>query len=137
MYCDFQLAYCPILHIVSLAFRDNVFRNENLTPDIFWKLRVPERLGDLPINWKEDMLGVPVLRRMRVTPAGVNVDPRWPMILVSGNSALEHTEEDLGFKNALTHYNFRGWVANEVNRDYPVQAPHRTIQTDHGSVEGR
>lgn len=36
MHCDYQQAYCPITHIVALAFRDNAFENERLTPELVW-----------------------------------------------------------------------------------------------------
>jgi hypothetical protein len=32
MHEDFQLAYCLIVHITSLAFADNAFENARLTP---------------------------------------------------------------------------------------------------------
>ena len=116
MHSDYQLAYCPVLQIVTYAFRDRAFRNDGLTPEMFWRLRVPKRLFDLPIHWKDEMLDVPVLRRMRVTPTGMEVDPWLPMTYVSSNAALKHAGEGLGFKDPLTYYHFRRWVANDVNR---------------------
>src|SRR5205809_454592 len=56
MHCDYQLAYCPLTYIVALAFRDNAFENERLTPEIFWQLRIPKRLHVLPIKWKKSKL---------------------------------------------------------------------------------
>jgi hypothetical protein len=116
MHCDYQLTYCPILHIVTMAFRDNAFENERLTPDLVWKLRVPKRLPSLPLRWKKNKLKLPVLRRMKQTPHGVEVDPTLPMTYDSSNLALKHIGEGLGYEDPPDHYNFRRWAANEVNR---------------------
>lgn len=116
MHCDYQLMFCPILLIVTIAFRDSAFENERLMPDLIWKLRVSKRLTSLLLRWKKDKLKLPVLRRMKQTPYGVKVDPTLPMTYDSSNLALRHIREGLGYKDPLDHYNFRRWAANEVNR---------------------
>ncbi|KAL5338248.1 hypothetical protein BJX70DRAFT_388776 [Aspergillus crustosus] len=40
MHGDYQLAYCPINQIMSLAFRDEAFLNTALTPELIWRLRL-------------------------------------------------------------------------------------------------
>ena len=115
MHCDYQPTFCPIPHIVTMAFRDNALENERLTSDLIWKLRVSKRLTSLPLRWK-DKLKLPVLRRMKQTPYGVKVDPTLPMTYDSSNLALKHIREGLGYEDPLDHYNFRRWAANEVNR---------------------
>jgi hypothetical protein len=52
MHCDYQLAYWPITYIVALAFRDNAFENERLTPELVCSLRVPKRLHVLPLKFQ-------------------------------------------------------------------------------------
>jgi hypothetical protein len=52
MHEDYQLAYCPIVHITSLAFVDDAFENARLTPELLHKLRVPGRLHVLPCHSK-------------------------------------------------------------------------------------
>jgi len=59
MHCDYQLAYCPITYILTLAHADRAFKNDRLTPEYILQLRVPERLRTLSIPWKDEMLGVP------------------------------------------------------------------------------
>ncbi|KAF1813182.1 hypothetical protein P152DRAFT_308236 [Eremomyces bilateralis CBS 781.70] len=107
MHCDYLLTYCPILHIVAMAFRDGAFENERLTPELFWRLRVPKRLPSLPLRWKKDKLKFPVLRRMKQAPYGYEVDQFLPMKYDSSNSALKHIGEGLGYEDLPTHYNFR------------------------------
>jgi hypothetical protein len=48
MHEAYQLAYCPIAHITSLAFADGAFESARLTPEFLHKLRVPARLHVLP-----------------------------------------------------------------------------------------
>lgn len=68
MHGDYQLAYCPINQIISLAFRDEAFLNTTLTPELIWRLRVPKRLPSLPLRWKPEKLNTPLLRRLDRTP---------------------------------------------------------------------
>jgi len=55
MHEDYQLAYCPLAHITSLAFADDAFENARLTPELLHKLRVPGRLHVLPAQIVESL----------------------------------------------------------------------------------
>lgn len=50
MHGDYQLAYCLINQIVSLAFRDGAFLNTALTPELIWRLQVPKRSQSLDLR---------------------------------------------------------------------------------------
>jgi hypothetical protein len=117
MHGDYQLAYCPIARIVSLAFRDDAFKNE-LTPELLWRIKVPKRTRALPLRWKKDKLNLPLLRRVVRTQYGYGVYPTLPMTYDSSRLALKDLGEDGGFEDNLGHYNFRRWTANEANRKY-------------------
>ncbi|KAN0077373.1 Protein of unknown function (DUF3435) domain containing protein [Elaphomyces granulatus] len=78
MHGDYQLVYCPITYIVSLAFRDEAFENDALTPESIWRLKVPKRNRALPLRWKE-VVDRPLLRRFVRTPYGYEVHPTLPM----------------------------------------------------------
>ena len=69
MHGDYQVAYCPITQIISLAFRDEAFLNTALTPELIWRLRVPKRSQSLPVRWKQEKLNLPLLRRVEQTPS--------------------------------------------------------------------
>lgn len=101
-----------------MAFRDDAFQNVRLTPELVWRFKVPKRLANLPLKWKKDKLRQPLLRRMKQTPNGYEIDPLLPMTYDSSNMGLKHIGEGLGYENLPTHYNFRRWAANEVNREY-------------------
>jgi hypothetical protein len=60
MHEDYQLAYCLIAHITSLAFADNAFESTRLTPKFLRKLRVPARLHVLPLHFKKSMWNTPI-----------------------------------------------------------------------------
>ena len=62
-----------------MAFRDEAFENERLTPELVWRLRVPKRLQSLPLRWEINKLKLPVLRRMEQTASGFMVDSSLPM----------------------------------------------------------
>ena len=117
MHGDYQLAYCPIAQVVSLAFRDDAFENE-LTPELIWRIKVPKRTRALPLRWKKDKLNLPLLRRVVRTQYGYRVHPTLPMTYDSSRLALKDLGEDGGFEDNLGHYNFRRWTANEANCKY-------------------
>ncbi|KAI9045815.1 uncharacterized protein KD926_007118 [Aspergillus affinis] len=68
MHGDYQLAYCPIAQIVSLAFRDDAFENE-LTPELIWRIKVPKHLGE--DGGFEDNLGHYNFRRWTANEANL------------------------------------------------------------------
>jgi Protein of unknown function (DUF3435) len=110
---DYKLAYCPIIQIVSLAFRDNAFENDRLTPEIFWKMRVT-RKESITLKWKSEVLDQPVLRRMTQDETSNKVDKNLPMTYSVGSAANTALCQDAGFPD-MTFYADRRWVGNEAN----------------------
>ena len=123
MYCEYQLAYCPITYILALAHADRAFKNERLTPEYILRLCVPERLHTLSIPWKEDMLQVPLLRHVENTPYGMRVHPEKPMTYDTSNTLLKKLGRDASYDIPIDHYAFRRWTANEVNRETSLPIP--------------
>ena|SRR2546423_6825325 len=116
MHEDYQLAYCVITYILALAFFDRAFENERLTPELIFRLRVPDRLHTLPIRWKKDMLTKPLLRHIEQTPYGMRVHPTEPMRYSTSDRAMKRLGNDAGYPDPITHYAFRRWTANAANR---------------------
>jgi hypothetical protein len=114
-----------------MAFRDEAFENERLTPELVWRLRVPKRLPSLTLRWKAKKLKLPVLRRVEQTASGFEVHQHLPMTYDSSDMALKHIGEGLGYENPPTHYNFRRWAANEVNREFPYPASALSVTPRH------
>ena len=123
MHGDYQLAYCPINQIISLAFRDDAFENTELTPELIWRLRVPKRRPSLPLRWKPEKLDTPLLRRLDRTPYGYELHKSLPMTYDSSRQALRELGRDARFEDDIGHYNYRRWTANEVNRTFPTNGP--------------
>jgi Protein of unknown function (DUF3435) len=116
MHCDYQLAYCPILQIITYAFRDKAFANTALTPEIIWRLRVPGHVSSLPLQWKAEVLDTPLLRHVKQTEYGLELDDSLPMAYASSREALRELGRDAKFEDDVGHYNYRRWTANEANR---------------------
>lgn len=116
MHGDYQLAYCPIIQIVSYAFRDGAFLNTALSPETIWRLRVPKRSSSLPLRWKPEILDTPLLRHVERTEYGYELHKSLPMTYDSSRQALRELGRDAKFEDDMGHYNYRRWTANEVNR---------------------
>lgn len=105
MHGDYQLAYCPIAQIMSLAFCDDAFENE-LTPDLIWRITVPKHTRALLLRWKEDKLDIPLLRHVVRTLYDYKVHPTLPITYDLSQLALKDLGEDGVFEDNLGHYNF-------------------------------
>ncbi len=116
MHEDYQLAYCPLAHITSLAFADDAFENTRLTPELLHKLRVPGRLHVLPLQFKKSMWDTPVCRKPVQTTSGVYTHPTQPMGYRTASDALKQLGELAGYRHPIHYYCFRRWVANAANR---------------------
>lgn len=116
MHCDYQSAYCPIQQIVSYAFRDKAFANTALTPELIWRLRVPDHLPSLPLQWKPEVLRTPLLRQVYRTEYGLELHPSLPMSYAATREGMRELGRDAKFEGDLTLYIHRRWTANEVNR---------------------
>ncbi|OJJ62706.1 hypothetical protein ASPSYDRAFT_65810 [Aspergillus sydowii CBS 593.65] len=127
MHGDYQLAYCPINQIVSLAFRDGAFLNTALTPELIWRLRVPKRSQSLPLRWKPEKLDTPLLRRLERTTYGYELHKSLSMTYDSSRQALQELGRDARFEDDIGHYNYCRWTANEVNRNFTSQERQRVL----------
>jgi hypothetical protein len=103
IHCDSQLAYCPITYIVALAFCDNAFENDRLTPELIWRITVLKRLHVLPLRWKKTKLKTPLLRGAEQTLYDVDVHPSFLMKYDSSNATLKGLGEGAGFRNPVVH----------------------------------
>lgn len=126
MHEDDQLAFCPITHILALAFADNAIESEEevLTPDFFWKLRVPYPLPVLRIRWKQEKQNTPLFQHIgRDAPP----DSKKPMSYESAHFSLQRLGKTAGFRHPIKSYCFRRWVANETNGKHRALSPYCLI----------
>ncbi|KAF5015788.1 hypothetical protein F66182_12752, partial [Fusarium sp. NRRL 66182] len=122
-----ELAYCPILQIISYAFRDKAFANTTLTPELIWQLQVPDYRTSLPLYWKPEVLDTPLLRHVHSTEYGLELHQSLPMAYTSSREALRELGRDAKFEDDIGHYNYRRWTANEVNRHFTSQERQRVL----------
>ncbi|KAI9789020.1 MAG: hypothetical protein M1835_001936 [Candelina submexicana] len=115
MHEDTQLAYCPIAHILALAFADDALESSLLTPEYICQLKVPKRLSSLPLRWKKSHLDIPLFRHTIQTEYGVRIHPTLPMKYDTSNSSLRQLGETAGYRYPIKSYCFRRWTANEAN----------------------
>ncbi|RHZ51562.1 uncharacterized protein CDV56_106148 [Aspergillus thermomutatus] len=104
MHGDYQLAYCPINQIISLAFRDGAFLNTDLTPELIWRLRVPKRRQSLDLRWKPEILDT-LLRRLERTSYGYELHKSLPMTYDSSRQALQALTSIKGTKQKEYFHN--------------------------------
>ncbi|KAL2861060.1 uncharacterized protein BJX67DRAFT_391634 [Aspergillus lucknowensis] len=127
MHGDYQLAYCPINQIISLAFRDGAFLNAALTLELIWQLQVPKRSPSLPLRWKPEKLDTPLLRCLERTLYGYELHKSLPMTYDSSRQALKELGQGARFGDDINHYNYCRWTANEVNRNFTSQERQRVL----------
>jgi Protein of unknown function (DUF3435) len=128
MHEDYQLAYCPIVHVTSLAFANDAFEHARLTPEFLYKLRVPRRLHVLPLQFKKSMWSIPIFRSTVKTVSDISTHPTWPMLYRTANDALKRLGETAGYRHPIHYYCFRRWVVNEANRkskSTPLSRPYQ------------
>ncbi|KAN0069176.1 Protein of unknown function (DUF3435) domain containing protein [Elaphomyces granulatus] len=111
LYGDYQVTY------------PNPDRPNYLTPNLIWRLQVSQ---SLPLQWKQEKLSLPLLRRVEQTPYGFEVHKSLPMTYDSSRQALKDLGRDAGFEDDLGHYNYRHWAANEA-RNFTSQERKRVL----------
>ena len=107
MHEDYQLAYCPLAHITSLAFADDAFEVTRLTPGFLQKLRVPGRLHVLLLRFKKSKSNTPIFRGTVNTKSGVYTHPTCTMSYLVVNESLKRLGELAGYRYPIHYYCFR------------------------------
>ena len=122
-----MLILCPITVIVSLALRDKAFDAPSLTSAR--RVFNVKNLGPVhctPLRWKEEMLKVPVFRRVDDGPppptsdhtdtdTDIDTDMVDPFPYWALRDTLMQQTLDAGLEQALGPRAWRRWTANEVN----------------------
>ena len=108
--------FCVITHIVSIAFDDEAFGAPGLTsPEILFQLQARHSKGCQPISWKEDMLDVPIFRRVCATKDGVKTSPDKVLPYNVFQGWIKRLGEALGYLQTLTTYCLRRALGNAIN----------------------
>ena len=108
--------FCVITHIISIAFDDEAFGAPGLTsPEILFQLQARHSKGCQPISWKEDMLDVPIFRRVYATKDGIKTSPDKALPYNVFQGWIKRLGEALGYLQTLTTYCLRRALGNAIN----------------------
>ena len=118
---DDNLAFCAILHVLSLAFADGAFLSEWIrTPEDFQTFKVPSYLEAVPIEWKQDWLDKPILRRSWKTGQGWVTSPDLPLQADWLNHETLELGRHVGFKEPFRPYVGRRGAGEAINKTATV-----------------
>lgn len=113
---DDNLALCPILNFLALAFTDDAFDSGQiqLVEDIFW-VYVPLYCKSLKIQWKPQRLDVPVFCRADCMLFGACSSPDCVLQYNAFNQLCQQLGCYAGLEDPLTPYCIRRGTAGAVD----------------------
>lgn len=118
--------FCPITHLISLAIADEAFKAPSLkTVERVFKHKVWGPVACTPLNWKQEMLKIPIFRQDETTVDGVVTSPTLALTYSQFRDSLIRLRRAVGFLLTLTCYCFRCGTANIVDREFPVNFSYR------------
>ena len=102
---DDNLALCPVLQFLALAFADDAFEAPNLkSPEHIFQLKVEHPRESLQLRWKDSMLETPIFRRAVRTPSGIRTSINKALTYDSFYTYLKRLGRSTGFPQILTSY---------------------------------
>ncbi|EGP82385.1 uncharacterized protein MYCGRDRAFT_11476, partial [Zymoseptoria tritici IPO323] len=119
---DDNLAFCPILHVLALAFADKAFSSPWLQePKDIYTFHVDGDRGlqGLPLEWKRDMLDMPVLRR--------STDSRAALKYHEARDANVRLGKAVGYKDPFQFYQGRRGAGEALNARTTVAVRNRAM----------
>jgi hypothetical protein len=108
--------FCPITHMLALAFADNAFEAPSLksAKDIF-KLKIRRPFNSVQLMWKESMLKTPIFRQAVRCADGFQTSPRKALCYSTFDYYLERLGCVTGFEEKLSGYCVRRGTGNVVD----------------------
>jgi len=115
---DDNLALCPVLHFLALAFSDNAFKAPDLDcPEAIYQMKVPEPRQAIELEWDGEILNKCIFRRAEKGVSGMKISDRvLPYYSISKH--FRKAGQDAGFRENLTPYAIRRATGNAVNSIY-------------------
>ena len=107
--------FCIISHIVSLACNDKAFRFPDTTPRMVLTLGVRPGLNCQPIQWRDEMLDVPIFRLLGSSDQRTGRKPDGPLPYGLYHGWVKRLGEETGFVQVLTTYCLRRAAGNAIN----------------------
>jgi len=100
---------------VSLACNDKAFRFPDTTPRIVLTLGVRPGLNCQPIQWRDEMLDVPIFHLVGSLDQGTGRKPKGPLPYGLYHGWVKRLGEETGFVQVLTTYCLRRATGNAIN----------------------
>ncbi|KAF1349750.1 hypothetical protein BDV97DRAFT_295949 [Delphinella strobiligena] len=114
---DDNLAFCPILHVLALAFADRAFKSDWLSsPCDLDSIQVPEFLMSVPLEWKDEMKEIPLLRKSCRTSYGVECSPNAGLPYAIANMHTIRLGQSAGFKQSFNLYSLRRGAGEAIDK---------------------
>jgi len=113
---DDNLAFCPILHVLALAFADHAFKSDWLrSPCDIERINVPEFLMSVPLEWKDEMQAIPLLRNSCRSSYGTECSPNAGLPYVIANMHTVRLGKSAGFKENFNLYSLRRGAGEAID----------------------
>ncbi len=114
------LMFCPVLHMLALAFADNAFASDEIqsAQDIY-NLTIPDFKESIHLKWKSEWMCRPIFRRACSTIDGPVTSLIKALPHASYASYLSALALGAGFRASLTAYAFRRGAAQVINSEFP------------------
>lgn len=111
-----NLLLCPIAHFLALAFADRAFEASSLQEATnILRVQVPQHKKSLTIQWRQEILDIPVLRQSVRTEGGFRTSQHEPLSAAASGRYLRRLGEATGFEHPLSHYAVRRGTGNAVD----------------------
>ncbi len=107
---DDNLAFCPVLHVLSLAFADQAFRSRWIRKpaDLFsFDIQEERGLQAIPLEWKDDILATPLFRKGERAVSWYQTSATSGWTYHDARNAIVRLGKGAGLKNPLAMYDGR------------------------------
>ncbi|KAL9130762.1 MAG: hypothetical protein Q9175_006943 [Cornicularia normoerica] len=132
-FLDNNPIFYVISHIVGLACNDKAFRFLEITPRMVLTLGVRPRLNCPPIQWRDEILDVPIFRLLSSSKQGEDEKPDEPLPYSLYHGWVRRLGEETGFMQVLNTYCLRRAAGNAINDDPNSNEAVRNLVLDHAS----
>ncbi|KAI9810031.1 MAG: hypothetical protein M1827_006729 [Pycnora praestabilis] len=108
--------FCPITHILTLAFVDHAFEAPSLrSVEQIFGLRILKPVNCIQLHWKESMKKIPVFRQAVRAANGFKTSPNKALRYSTFDHYLERLGYATGFEEKLASYCVRRGTGNAVD----------------------
>jgi hypothetical protein len=132
------LIFCPITHLLSLAFPDKAFEAKGLdSMEKIYSLRITNGLRCLKLHWRESILKTPIFRQAVRSHTGYETSPKKALTYATFHHYIERLGTVTGFEEKLTGYCLRRGAGNVVDGLSLYPSLKRCLSKFHAHISSR